>query len=119
MQEARAELAGFAPEGMAPHQVEATKAKAEVLLRMAQGETMQDFTDEELRTVGLNRDGTPGHYETVQLDKKDPQAGRTSVWKKGVRPDGFQPVVVEDGQLIITQRQVDNLKKRLPTVAAR
>lgn len=118
VEEARAELASFAPEGMAPHQIEATKAKAEVLLRMAQGETMQDFTDEELRTVGLNRDGTPGHYEAVAVDKKNPDAGRTSVWKKGVRPDGFQPVVVEDGELIITQRQVDNLKKRLPAVAA-
>jgi len=118
VEEARAELASFAPEGMAPHQVEATKAKAEVLLRMAQGETLADFTDEELRQVGLNRDGTPGHYETVLVDKKDPQGARTSVWKKGVRPDGFQPVVVEDGELIITQRQLDNLGKRLPAVAA-
>jgi len=117
--EAEAELAGFAPAGMSAATVAATKAKAEVLLRLAQGETLEDFPDEELRQVGLNRDGTPGHYESVPLDKKDPQAGRTSVWKKGVRPDGFQPVVIEDGEVIITQRQIDNLGKRLPAVAAR
>jgi len=114
---AEAAIEAFADPKMKPQAVEDTQAKARVVLQIAQGVEMADLTDEQLRLVGLNRDGTPGHFENVPVDKKDAAKGSTRVWTKGARADGFQPVVVEDGKLIITQRQIDNLKKRLPAVA--
>ncbi len=112
---AEAAIDSFTASDMKPAQVDEVKAKAKVVLAIAQGAKLGDLTEEQLREVGLNRDGTRGHYEKVPVDKKQPNGPKHRVWTKG--EGQIQPVVLEDGELIITQRQIDNLARRLPAVA--
>lgn len=101
---AEGQVAAWRGEGMPERVSQATKEKAQVLLKIAQGAQVQDLEQEELMQVGLRREAdgkiVPGH-----LNGK-------GEWKKGPRPDGFTSVeLAPNGQLIITDRQTQRLRK--------
>ena len=100
---ARGALAGWTGDGLPEKNRAVTQDKAAVLIKIAEGATPADLEQEELMAVGLRREGdgkiTPGY-----LTNK-------GEWKKGPRPDGFTSVELMDGQFVITDRQVDRLRK--------
>ena len=79
-----------------------TKAKAEAIIKIAEGK-QDELGQDELALVGLHREND-GSFSQGYYDAK-------GKWQKGLRHDQIPGVEVLHGELVITDNQIEKLRK--------